>query len=264
MITHYAGLQLQTVSLPSVRHFYHEQMRFPIAYETDNRIAFQPTPHVTLTFVEAYEPVTPVHIAFEVPMSRFAEAAAELRKTQAVIQKWPDGKEIDVFETGENIYFRDCDGNLLELIAHRYLKEDVLAPTGPFHILYLREVGFPVDSVPAFREWLRQLLGMKLDKVSDEFTFVIGGTAHAVVVSKRRKWIPVSMLALPPKMEVTLGVSSYAFLAEVKSLLHMQDNCSFSETGTGLRLNKDGYTLHLTAQTAFDPELPALLNLPFS
>ena len=42
--------------------------------------------------------------------------------------KWQNGNV-----TGEenglfNVYFKDGDGNLLEIIAHSYVKEDVLVP----------------------------------------------------------------------------------------------------------------------------------------
>ncbi|WP_409344646.1 VOC family protein [Paenibacillus sp. MBLB4367] len=263
MITHFADLQLQTVSIPSVKRFYHERLQFPIVHESHDRIRFQPTPHVTLTFREVYEPVAPAHFAFEVPYSKFDLAIEMLRHNGILLQAWSDGREIDSFETGKNVYFRDCDGNLLELIAHPYIQENILEPSGPYHLLYLREIGFPVESVPLFRDWLQQLFGMKMDKVSETFTFAIGGTAHAVVVSKQRKWIPIAMLALPPKMEVTLGVSSPRPIEKVKSLLQKDSSCSFSETDTGLCIVKDGYILRLTLST-FDPELLPRLNLPFS
>ncbi|KRF34602.1 hypothetical protein [Paenibacillus sp. Soil787] len=126
---------------------------------------------------------------------------------------------MDVFETGKNVYFRDGDGNLLEIITHNYVKEGILPSNGPLKILYLREIGFPVDSVIHFRELLVRVLKLRLDKVSDNFTFAIGGTAHAVIPSKTRKWIPISMFALPPTINVSFGVTNSIFIDEVKTCL---------------------------------------------
>mgnify|MGYP001424547061 CR=1 FL=1 len=188
MITHFADFRLHTVSLNGVRQFYNERLGFPVAFESDREIRFQVTRDTTLTFAEAYEPVTPAHFAFEVPYSAFSEVVAYMKEEAGIpLLRWPDGREIDEFDesgAGINVYFRDGDGHLLELIAHRYVREDVLPPCGPLKVMYLREIGFPVDEVSGFREWMSRTFGMKLAKVYDDFTFAIGGTAHAIVVSK--------------------------------------------------------------------------------
>ena len=57
--------------------------------------------------------------------------------------KWKDGHTIDE-ESRFNLYFRDGDGNLLEIIAHSYVKEDVLVPQSPLNILYIRKSVFPL------------------------------------------------------------------------------------------------------------------------
>ncbi len=71
MITHFSELQLNTVSVQGVKQFYHDQLRFPIVFESDNEIYFQPTEYFTLSFKEVVEPLVPVHFAFEVPYSEF-------------------------------------------------------------------------------------------------------------------------------------------------------------------------------------------------
>jgi hypothetical protein len=50
------------------------------------------------------------------------------------------------------VYFKDSDGNILEIISHEYVQEKVLQKNGPLQVMYVREVGFPVPSVPMFRE----------------------------------------------------------------------------------------------------------------
>lgn len=90
---------------------YQQKLGFPVILEKDNEIRFLPTPHFTLSFIEVSDPLSPAHFAFEVPHSTFNESAAFLRDSGIPLVQWPDGREIDEFETGKNLYFRDGDGN---------------------------------------------------------------------------------------------------------------------------------------------------------
>ncbi|WNR44197.1 VOC family protein [Paenibacillus roseipurpureus] len=263
MITHFAHLQLQTVSIQGIKHFYHELLRFPISYESEQEIHVQSTAHCTISFIETAEPIAPAHFAFEVPYSVFDEVVNWVEQKPILLLHWDDGRVIDQFKTGKNVYFRDVDGNLLEIIAHPYIPKDILTASGPLHILYLREVGFPVESVINFRENLVELLDFKLDKVSDLFTFAIGGTAHAVIPSTRRKWIPIAMVALPPAMHVTFGSSDVTFIDEVERRLQ-QKGISYQRKAKGdLHFKIDGYHLSVCL-TTFPKEALGRLGLPFS
>lgn len=99
-----------------------------------------------------------------------------------------------------------------------------------------------------------------MGKAYDNFTFSIGGTAHVVICSKDRKWIPIAMYALPPKMVVTFGVSSSRFIEHVSAMIPGQrgyweeDNFCVEQNGYKLRLRL----------TTFNKEWPKLLNLPLS
>lgn len=136
-------------------------------------------------FKEAEEPLNPAHFAFEVPFTAFDDVVHLLQEAGVTLLRWPDGRVVDEFETGRNVYFRDGDGNLLEVIAHTYVREGVLPPSGHLKILYLREIGFPVDDVIAFRELLVDLFDFKFDKVVDNFTFAIGELRMPLLFRKR-------------------------------------------------------------------------------
>lgn len=64
MITHFSELRLQTVSIQGVEQVYGERLGIPILLKTDKQISFRLAPHVTLSFEEAYEPISPAHFAF--------------------------------------------------------------------------------------------------------------------------------------------------------------------------------------------------------
>ena len=56
---------------------------------------------------------------------------------------------------------------------------------------------------------------MKTEKDQDMFNFVISGTAHAIVVLKKRPWIPIAMKALPAKMMVKFGTPNRKFINDL-------------------------------------------------
>ncbi|MGG1516911.1 glyoxalase/bleomycin resistance/dioxygenase family protein [Paenibacillus oryzisoli] len=259
MITHFAGLTLPTVSLANCKQFYHQPLQMPIAEERKTSITFRVTPDCSLTFEERFEPLAPVHFAFEVPPSAFDQVVAFLEIAHIPLLAWPDGRIIDTFETGRNVYFRDCDGNLLEIIMHDYVQEGVIAPFGKLSILYMREIGFPVESVAEHRAWLLELFGSRLAKVYDNFTFAVNGTAHHVVTSVQRRWIPIGMIALPPRMQVTYGVSDSSFLERIAS--HLSEAEILQQTDRELVFQKDKVTYQLLI-TNVDPNIPKRLQLP--
>jgi catechol 2,3-dioxygenase-like lactoylglutathione lyase family enzyme len=260
MITHFAKLELNTVSVQGVKQFYCNQLQFTVSFESADEIHLQPSEHCTLVFKEVNQPLNPVHFAFEVPLTAFDDVVNLLQSAGVTLLHWPDGRVVDESETGKNVYFRDCDGNLLEIISHTYVQEGVLPPNGFLKILYLREVGIPVDDVVAFRELLVNLFDFKLDNVEDNFTFTIGGTAHVVVVSKKRKWLPIAMTALQPVMDVTFGAPSSQVLNRIsnhldgKSIPYMQEK-------DRLHFKIGEYSFRIQV-TDFHENVPALLQLP--
>jgi hypothetical protein len=258
LITHYAALELQTVSIQGVKQAYADGLQLPILYEASNFIKFQLTPFTTLSFKETYEAICPVHFAIQVPYSQFIDISSFIRQSGLFILKQESGQYIDETNGRKNLYFRDGDGNLLEIIAHEYIKEDQIELSGNLKAMYLREIGFPVKSVPNFRDWLKNTLKMKTERDQDTFNFVIGGTAHAVVVSKERPWIPISMKALPPKMRVTLGTTDINFINKLASKL---DNTLLESDK--VYFAKDGYNFCVKYASDFELSLLKKLNLPF-
>ncbi|MGN7471678.1 VOC family protein [Brevibacillus sp. SAFN-007a] len=263
MITHFAELKLQTVSLQRVEQVYADRLGIPVLTKTDQQITFALTPHVSLSFEEGRAPISPAHFAFQVPYSKFYESAKKIRESGLLVARWEDGHEID--EEGErlNLYFTDGDGNLLEIIAHKYVQEDVLVPCTPLHILYVREVGCPVESVPVFREWLKSTLHMKTVKDQEVVNFVIGGTAHIVANWCHRPWIPIAMKALPPNMHISFGTPDRQYVQELSHRLKAHD-ITYDFHGDRLSFVHEGYSFSIVHTPAFDSDIPRKLNVPCS
>lgn len=257
MITHFAELELQTVSIIGVKQVYADRLGFPIQNEDEHSVTFALTTHTTLKFVERFAPIAPAHFAFQVSFRDFFAAVQVLQKSGILIIS-------DVRDTGfqRQIYFRDGDGNLLELIAFDYIPDDVLPAHCPLHVLYLREVGFPVKQVEVCRKWMTSTLGfIKSQNSSAQFGFMVGGTAHNVVVDQTRPWIPIAMWAVPPVMKLTWGTPNLAYLEQTREHLVTQgvDVTRKEET---LAFELEDYRLELRHTPNFLADIPARLKLP--
>lgn len=257
LITHFVDLELKTVSIKGVKQCYANRLQLPITDESQDFIQFQLTPFTTLSFTESYEPIAPAHFAFQVPYSQFHEVASFVHQSGLLVLRQEHGHFIDEMDGRKNLYFRDGDGHLLEIIAHHYVSERELQVVGDLKTMYLREIGFPVDSVPIFRNWLKSNLEMKTEQDQDIFNFVISGTAHAVVVSKQRPWIPIAMKALPPKMKVTFGTPDIHFINKIADRM----NVSISDLNE-LHFSNEGYTFCIKYSPHFEKSLIERLNLP--
>lgn len=262
MITHFADVTLPTPSIAGVKQFY-GRLGFKVLEQTKERISFRIQSFSRLTFELSFEPLAPAHLAFEVPMSAFDQVVAELQSRLGPPLVWPDGDTVKSFDSGCNVYYRDGDGHLLEWIAHGYVNEHVFEPEGPLRHLYLREVGLPVEDVRVAAAWLQNRLNFALFQLSDDFAFARGGTAHSVVVSTQRRWIPIEMVALPPRVKVVWGAADLDFIGTISA--------SFEQTGTPHRWNADctrlefeyaAYLLAIEFTPTFTAEAINDLNLP--
>ncbi|CAM4273048.1 glyoxalase [Bacillus manliponensis] len=259
MITHFKDIELQTLSIEGTKQIYADILQFPITKRTDTYIQFQVTSFTTISFTEVLESIIPNHFAFQVPTSSFEEVANWLMKSGVHILKDTEGETIIYHSpVSKAVYFKDNDGNILEIITRDYVNENVLPKCGPLQVMYVRELGFPVTHVPTFREWLKDKFYMKTIQDAETFNFVIGGTAHAVVVKEGRPWIPIGMRALSPNMKVTFGTPDLDFINELrqdKTAILIDDGVLFTQ-GT--------YTLEIEYTPEFSEIILSQLNLPLS
>ncbi|QWG45131.1 glyoxalase/bleomycin resistance/dioxygenase family protein [Bacillus mycoides] len=263
MITHISDIKLQTVSIEGVKQVYGDILSFPIKKETASFIQFEVTSYTTISFQEVYEPIAPAHFAFEIPFSKFHETARWLEGSGLLITKWKDGHIIGEESGLFNLYFRDGDGNLLEIIAHNYINEEVLVPHSPLNILYVREIGLPVKSVPVFTEWLKSNLDMKTKEDGDIFNFVIGGTAYIIATWWQRPWIPIAMKALPPKVHVSFGTPDHAFFQRIQNNFK-KNSVPFESKQNEISFIQQGYSFSILHTPEFHSDIPRKLNLPLS
>lgn len=259
MITHFAEYELPTVSIEGAKQVYADRLGFDILERTDDRISFCVSALTTLSFQELFAPLKPAHFAFTVPFSKFERAAEHVRSSGVIIARWPDGTDVAPVGGDDSLsmYFRDGDGNILEIIAYKHIPEDVLPATGLLQAMYLREIGFPAQSVADLRTWLLNDLRMTSAYGGAEFDFVLSGTAYMVTVSTTRPWIPIAMRALPPQQRVVFGAPDRRFVHAAAEKLE-ESGRLLLRTDDEVIFRYDEYVLGLR----HTPDVPAKLSDP--
>jgi hypothetical protein len=225
---------------------------------TDDSLAFAITPHTVLKFTLRQEPITPAHIAFQVPHASFAEVLDKIKRAGLLVTH----DHVDWGGGGQSLYFRDGEGHGLEIIAHAQIIDDVLPPCHYLGILFVREVAFHVKSVHRFRQWLRKTLEMKsqADDEADDFDFVIGGTAHAVVSALSRRGYPAGSFNVHTNQRVTFGTPDQAFICSVRDRLVVTGEL-VAEQPEEIEFQHESYRFALRHTPQFSAEWPTRLNL---
>jgi catechol 2,3-dioxygenase-like lactoylglutathione lyase family enzyme len=136
---------------------------------------------------------SPQHVAFRIPSAAYADALTWLG-SRAELLTGAAGDPRFAFPdwNADAMYFRDPDGNILELIAHHDLPEPYEPPFTPGTMLGVCEVGMPVDDVGAFLVWLEGRTGARRWS-GDGVTFAAAGDKRGslIVVPRGRPWHPV-------------------------------------------------------------------------
>jgi catechol 2,3-dioxygenase-like lactoylglutathione lyase family enzyme len=143
----------------------------------------------------AFEPgrPSPQHVAFRIPSGAYADAMAWLGARVELLRN-ADGSAAYPFPdwNADAMYFRDPDGNVLELIAHHDLADASTPPFGPGAILAIGEVGVPVDDMPGFLADVEHRHGIRRWS-GDGVGFAAAGDKQGslIVVPRGRPWHPV-------------------------------------------------------------------------
>jgi catechol 2,3-dioxygenase-like lactoylglutathione lyase family enzyme len=146
-------------------------------------------------------PSSPQHVAFRIPSGAYADALTWLGARVDLLVGADGGPEFAFPDwNADAMYFRDPDGNVLELIAHHDLPDPYEAPFAPGAMLGICEVGVPVDDMGTFLSCLEARTGARRWS-GDGVTFAAAGDKRGslIVVPRGRPWHPV------PRAEAVAG-----------------------------------------------------------
>jgi catechol-2,3-dioxygenase len=141
------------------------------------------------------------HFAFDVPENQL-EAAKKWLETRVELIADTNGDL--VFGGGDwnsdAVYFRDPNGNILELIARHDLENANQTEFSSASLLNISEIGLACDNVSDVVKWLNKNLNLETYKsVSDTFSPV--GNVHGllILVHNAREWFPSTGVFATPQ-----------------------------------------------------------------
>lgn len=191
------ALTLPARDLAAQRTFYGGVLGLPV--ETDEVDALSLRAGSTLLRFLAGEPGGPCHFAFNVPQDRFAGARAWLEERAPLLAD-PAGETSFHSKSwnADMVYFRDADGNILELIARHTLPTSPGTGFGVADLLCVSELGLAVPDVPRAVRELQHHLGLPVYREgSPTFTPLGDEEGLLIVVQVGRGWFPVGDPARP-------------------------------------------------------------------
>ncbi len=189
------------------RRFYAGVLGLPVSGGAD-RLEVQ-VGLTRLVFRAGERPPGPYHLAFDVPEHRFGEATTWLRDRAPLLQ---DAGQDTFFSENWNahmLYFRDADGNVLELISRHTLPR----PGHAGLLVNVSEMGVATADVPGTLQALHRTLGADLYRPevsrtdahhTPPQTFAPTGTHGGllIVVQRGRPWFPTAQAAAPLPLKI--------------------------------------------------------------
>lgn len=147
------------------------------------------------------------HFAFDVPENQLEAAKKWL---EARVELIADVNGETIFEStnwnANQIYFRDPNGNILELIVRHELSNSSQTEFSSASLVNISEIGLACDNVPDVVKWLEENLQLEIYKSSSD-TFAPVGNAHGllILVQNTREWFPsTGVFAAPQPVNLML------------------------------------------------------------
>lgn len=183
---------LHTRQFEAMKSFYGSLLGLETREDNPWNVSFR-VGRSTLTLQESSPQENPYyHVAFTIPTNKFADAKQWL-KERGITLFSKDGQDEFLFESwnATALYFYDPDENLIEFIAHHTLDNATDEAFGPKHLLWISEIGLPVDDVPEAVGKLAAAFQIDLWG-GDGKQFAPLGDAKGllILVDRRRPWFP--------------------------------------------------------------------------
>jgi len=210
-------VRLATPHLAAQRQFFHEGLGLPILAETTQECCIK-IGISTLTWRQSSAPLAaPYHFACNIPENQLIAGLVWLQQRSHVLEK--DGHAIFDIEDwhAQSSYFRDADGNILEIIARHDMANGTDVPFGSQSLLNISEVGLPSSDALALATAIETTLGIvPWQEKHVRFTTMGDEAGLFILVPNGRHWFPTDQPALPLPVVVTIATGT-------KGILHLPD-----------------------------------------
>ncbi|MDX8366267.1 VOC family protein [Cytobacillus sp. IB215665] len=189
-------LSMKTNNLEEMKKFYTDVLQMILIEENDQMFSVM-AGKTRLNFEhDAQLPF--YHLCFRTNDLYFQHLYKTLSKKDVLL---PDEfGETSLFWEGQQAYFYDPDGNILEVLV-RPFNDDEEEPFGWFDV---GEIGMPSSSVRQMQEVLTPYVNDKMHGNGDNFAFYGDEFGVFVLVNEGRHWYPTERPATIHPLEITI------------------------------------------------------------
>jgi len=207
---------LKAYHLKEMKDFYTNQLEMDLISSDESY--FSVMAGATKLIFEKVEKNPNYHLCFRTNLDYFNHIMKKLLPFNLFLSN--EEGEISMHWKGKQAYFKDPDGNILEMLERPFIHQGD-APFGWFDV---SEVGMPVENVGHFQEELNTYVKDAFSEKSDTFAFYGDEEGVFVVVRKGRPWYPTEIgatihpikVVVSGKLEKTFNSNKYPYQIVVK------------------------------------------------
>ncbi|MGM7680562.1 VOC family protein [Cytobacillus sp. Hm23] len=189
-------LSMKTYNLDKMKKFYTDVLQMTLIEE--NNQMFSVIAGKTRLNFEHDTQLPFYHLCFRTNDSFFQQIYIALSKKDVLL---PDESgETSLFWEGQQAYFYDPDGNILEVLVRPFIDDEV-EPLGWFDV---GEIGMPSSSVRQMQEVLIPYINDKMHGNGDNFAFYGDEFGVFVLVNEGRHWYPTERPATIHPLDITI------------------------------------------------------------
>jgi catechol-2,3-dioxygenase len=191
-------IKIETPNLEDTIAFYKEKLDLEVI-EVTNETATIQVGESLLTFIQNKNNQPVYHLAFNIPANQLKEAINWSENRLDLIHKEND-LVVSNFETwkANSVYFFDNNGNLLEFITRKDLKNETEKPFNSQQILNISEIGIVTEKPDELGKALIEKYQLELFDKNDNsevFTAIGDDEGLLIIVKENRNWFPTEIPA---------------------------------------------------------------------
>ncbi|GGE95611.1 Catechol-2,3-dioxygenase [Chishuiella changwenlii] len=191
-------IKIETPNLENTIAFYKEKLDLEVI-EVTNETATIQVGESLLTFIQNKNNQPVYHLAFNIPANQLKEAINWSKNRLDLIHKEND-LVVSNFETwkANSVYFFDNNGNLLEFITRKDLKNETEKPFNSQQILNISEIGIVTEKPDELGKALIEKYQLELFDKNDNsevFTAIGDDEGLLIIVKENRNWFPTEIPA---------------------------------------------------------------------
>lgn len=195
-------------NLEEMFSFYTEVLEMDLISRTES--GFSVLAGITTLVFQQTDSMPFYHFCLRTSTEYFDEIFSKLEQEDKLLKD--EGVSKSMFWGGKQAYFKDPDGNILEMVERPYEGEGG-APSGWYDIC---EIGLPLKDIKNAQQNLTEFIVDTINSKSDTFAFFGNSLGYLVLVKEGRHWFPTTKGATihPIQIKLTGHKDAYLKLSE--------------------------------------------------